>query len=134
MVADFRPLAGVGWVCNSMRLVARQCVMRMWETPVNIGDFAVVRFDAARCGTLKLALKATRITGPYSPPLQKYVRRRRLAPPPNFWQARAKSRIVLCRLRQKIMAGLSRPFNSRRRISGLGTGGGEFLAGEIEEL
>jgi hypothetical protein len=32
-------------------------------------DFVVLRFGALCCGTLKLASKATRITGPYSPPL-----------------------------------------------------------------
>lgn len=57
-VRIFGPFAGVGWVCNLMRLRAGRCVRRMRRNSANKGDFVVLRFGAVGCQSFKTDFKS----------------------------------------------------------------------------
>jgi hypothetical protein len=87
----------------------------MRRSTANKGDFAVLRFDAFCCGTLKLALKATRITGPYSPPLQKlgdYCSRPGVPEVTAFFDRRKLAFALLCAFAEMIIGARGQRFNS----------------------
>jgi hypothetical protein len=68
MLRCARCYCGVGWFCNLVRNAADACAVAREEQAIESPDSAALRFGASGCAALGTALKAGKVTGPFSPP------------------------------------------------------------------